>query len=401
MAVPAKGLLTVGSKTSANPSLQQHDSALIWRNHAAIGLLPEAKPAPLQTCLSNGRLTADPALEAPISTDSVLTAHVDRAFQRASSLVNASFGFRILCNHPSASPQLLERLRTVPFLAASQEGDFVVISVDHLRCDGIGALQAIRSVLLDEPVRRCTIVRGTAPAPTGVRRRTAKRSTSVRITLLRGADEPYRSCLYRLRDERRNPDATLTERLVIAVHELALAGSSRKGSCSAVVVPISPFLWSPERPANNLSTGFLSIATSADQGRDELVKRVTSEFDVASANRMGLLQRAARGGRLPAVLWRPLTIGVRLFGAPAETAIVSNLGRISDRELSAFADDWHFVPSVRDRRSLSVGVIGTDAGLYASVSGHGEASFLDALGDKLWQKVECKVLDKFARAWPQ
>lgn len=313
----------------------------------------------------------------------VRTTDVDRAYARAAAVSGRSLTFRISFRCSSRDRRaLLSKLRAVTFLRVSGHDERIVVECDHLSCDALGVLQAIRSTVLGQPLRRCDAV--TFEADRGRnRRRHATRAFSELAMMLPPADEPFRTVTSSVGKFEAH-SLTITGRVVAALHELAIADHPSVRGHSTVSVAITPFPWSGTRPANNLSTAFLSVATSRlARTRAELVRQVREEFEAANVSRGRLLRRAAAFGRTPDPVWRPVQVAARLLHRPAETAVVSNLGLIRDPVLVELSDDWVFVPPVRHRRSVAVGLVGIGGRLNLSVSGHGARRDLERIAREL------------------
>jgi hypothetical protein len=134
-----------------------------------------------------------------------------------------------------------------------------------------------------------------------------------------------------------------------------------------------------------MSSGFTSIVTGREHARGETAARVAAGLEAARASRIALLARTARIGRLPRAAWPAVALAARALGIPHETAIVSNLGRVTDPTLLSFSRYWFLVPPLRNRSTLVVGISTAGTRSCVTLSGHAETRVLRGLGHVLWR----------------
>jgi hypothetical protein len=299
-------------------------------------------------------------------------ARVDAAFKVAAMTKGENVTFRITINN--TGQDLTDKLNRSPYvLAIRRDGQATVIDFDHAFCDALGAMQVIRSAVtatelssLDVIRTRSKVARRQMPS-----RRRAMRLRGHRVDILTptvNTDEEYNTC-YFVADDLQTIGESLTGCIVKAIHTMALDSGCPPSNYSSVLIAITVKPWSIDRPARNLSSGFVSIVSRREVALGKMKGLVNVQFEVGRQSREVLLRRISRFGIMPSPLSHALGFAGRVVARPSETAVVSNMGTIRDLLFESLGSPWFFVPPIRSRGSLGIGLMKLGNTLSITVSG--------------------------------
>lgn len=168
-----------------------------------------------------------------------------------------------------------------------------------------------------------------------------------------------------------------TRVLVRKLHSLCL--SNRRGTHSAILIPVDARASSLGNVLGNLSSSELSVCVD--------VRRIAEDVEVQFARldraRFHSLKRLARYGGLPPVARRLVCIVSRLFKLPKESAIVSRLNMTEDLK-SVLGEDIFFQVPHRHRRSIAVGIVRYPDRANICISGNTTEEVLSGFAKKLF-----------------
>ena len=286
---------------------------------------------------------------------------IDRGFRLLSYIGKDPVLVRLILLEPV--DDFLARCHDGSILHLSRSGNRVELGFSHDDVDVLAALSILRNRYVEDsqlPVP--DVITIDIPCPTRrSSRRLVRRSFGRRVRWFQNPEDTYRT-LYLNVDGL--PSSSVTEELTVAIHRLSFMMDDR-ASFSSVLVPITAKQWSADRAITNYSAGFLSVLSSSEVSK--AVSIVSKQFHAARRRRYYLLRRVATWGRLPSLFW-PI-IRLLQLTSPSETTILSNPGKILDSQLSRIADAIYFVPPVRSRATLGVGLLTIGSSTTLTLSG--------------------------------
>lgn len=306
------------------------------------------------------------------------TAKIDRVFELEAAMHGAPATFD-LCLRAAGAPDALE---DCPGLVATHaDGGLTWLTFDHGYSDALGALASLRGLASGRPAPRVGELVDEPDTDKPPPRRALIRLRSPHARLCSGAADEPNAVLFAIDSDAGVSRDSTTERIVAASHTVAL-GRSPEGACSTILVSVTSQPWSPERPANNCSSAFFSVVSTAE--RDAVAFHVRNEFAAARRSRHALMRRMEAVGSIPRRAWPLVTRVGRLTDADgAATAVVSSLGTVDDEALAGLGSDWGFVPPVRSPACLSVGVVKVNGRRTATVAGFDPRDRLAELGRQI------------------
>lgn len=323
-------------------------------------------------------------------------ANVDRAFELAASIA----GYRLIFHFylmDARNLGALRRIQAAGYIATNVANTrTLVASFDHTTCDALGGMQLIRQAISGEREALASSVELGRERMTGrpVPRRICARLLGQQATIMLRSDVPhdpdYQSLFFVI-DSIPQATETLTEQMVEATHRVLLAESGSRRSYASVLVPVTVMPWDVKRPPRNLSSGFLSVVTARDLTAGKLRMRVTKQFNAGRSARLKLLKRVSWFGMVPKSLWPFLAHVCAAFATPGESAVVSNLGTVSDPVFDAVGSSWFFVPPARSRNCVTIGIARVGGTLTATVSGFTAQSALRSFGADVFQAARFKT----------
>lgn len=307
--------------------------------------------------------------------------NIDAAFALASKVKGDRITFQIyLAGAATASLSELFAAR-LEHASLVIRGEMLIITFDHCICDGLGAVRKIHEAISGLRVESPQVIAGecTLGRRKSVRRRSLTRLVGRMRTALPGTDFESHDHLHTLLflvEAVTAGTGSLTERTVRAVHEALLTGEGSPREYTSILVPVTVWPWEPRRPAANLSSGFISVATIRELRSGELDRKVKDHFKAGRGSRTELLRRTSQFGRLPRCLWGPASFLAKRCAGLGESAVVSNMGTILDPTLESLGCTWFFVPSIRNEYSLAVGLVRVGDMLTVTVSGQATSASL-------------------------
>lgn len=320
------------------------------------------------------------------SRSSLNLRNMDSAFGLAALLAGHKLTFRLeFVDGPI--PDLLDRLHGIDLIAnVYLKGRAVIVEFDHVTCDGLSGIEIVRSALYQNQPRKAA---GVAVFDAQVGRRHVTRRYIARLA---------GSCAYLIDDtiyfnryvttyfEGVWPQAgagTFTERLTAALHEEILARWSPVRKYSSILVPVTLAASRPGRPIGNLSGGFLSVTTGRDRAYGSVRDRVAAQFHAARLGRARLVERVAKYGLIPRRAWPALAKFSNLLPKSAESAVVSNLGAVDRDNLACDCRAIFFVPPVRHRYTICLGVVRYNDQVNVTLSGFTSVEELRGIGRRV------------------
>ena len=312
--------------------------------------------------------------------------YVDAAFALASAIKGEVMPIRILIVGADVASLSIQLNRLPCVLSVREQGRALVIEIDHCSCDALGGLQAIRSAVTGMTAPTLRILGAGTISPRPPSRRFSTVALGHQAKIVTHSDRKpasYTSCFFIIDHVPATSDS-LTERIVNAVHVLALGRRPISRSYSSVLVPVTVWPWTDDRPVSNLSSGFVSIVSRRNLECGQLNDLVSAQFATGRQSRVQLLRRTSQFGRLPRPFWGLTRAVCRVLALPRETAVVSNLGTIRDSVLCSLGSVWFFTPPVRTREAVGIGLMKMEGTLTAVVSSYMEPAEATTLGMRLW-----------------